>query len=892
MYILFQKRKEHEQRRTGYRKRWIKQCALFLSMIMIFSVLPAVAVNAAGVKLYYVDTKKTVTYTGTRAAYEYNGNSVSLGKMTGILTDNGVALGPYYEIFSCALGVSCKKGANNSLTFYKDGNVLVLTPNSKTAVLNGKSVAMSAAPVTVKFMDAGITRIMVPTRFVAESLGYNYRWDSDSSTAIIRDMLTLSYNNKKVSYLGTAGRVNFDGKEISLPGLPSILINNTAMLRAKTVFENQMNVEYSYDKTTGEIVFEIGDIVLSLQENSTAAYRNGEYLDCGVAPILVTNLISGTTEMMVPGRFVSEHLGFDYNWNSATKTSEIRTTDQVGVLPKTAEPTIYPSEPSPEISDQVEYSFVVDAQRYLEFENTLDNAKTSIARSSTGNTAILQGLTQNLDELYCEQYILKFDRPIGQVQSVLTENLLTITAGDTYAISREYKLPSGNLVTRILQNSDPAKNSASFALDLSDTLPYYNLELTSDGRELSITIFPNYLVGLEVGKNQTGQYMRFKGVKAFQYTMGTEDGYDAVYFHNTCNTAGNLVFPDELFGSYFEHAYMVETDPNQIKLLYKPRSETKLRFVSESNALYMYLGETENKPGNNTDNTRPVRQGLFASLPDGVNISDLVIEDQYWNRRIVLSMPGNHTAFYQSDAIRNPYPVIEDISVHFEGGRTKIILTTSRIQGYQLAKENGGFSLHLGNPSEIYDKIVVLDAGHGGIDPGAAAGGYNEKDINFTILNQYTREYFEGSNIKIYFTRTSDVKIDLYERADFASRVEADIFISLHMNAASATSAAGTSVYYSILNTSTTSGGLTGKQMATTLAENLSKSLGTKNRGIIAKDFVVVRETRMPAVLIELAFITNASDRKIITTPATQKKAAKTIYDTVVQFFKDYPTGR
>lgn len=337
---------------------------------------------------------------------------------------------------------------------------------------------------------------------------------------------------------------------------------------------------------------------------------------------------------------------------------------------------------------------------------------------------------------------------------------------------------------------------------------------------------------------------------------------------------------------------MVETDPNQIKLLYKPRSDTKLRFVSESNALYMYLGETENKPGNNTDNTRPVRQGLFASLPDGVNISDLMIEDQYWNRRIILSMPGDQTAFYQSNAIRNPYPVVEDISVHFEGGRTKIILTTSRIQGYELAKENGGFSLHLGNPSEIYDKIVVLDAGHGGIDPGAAAGGYNEKDINFTILNQYTKEYFEGSNIKIYFTRTSDVKIDLYERADFASRVEADIFISLHMNAASATSAAGTSVYYSILNTSTTSGGLTGKQMATTLAENLSKSLGTKNRGIIAKDFVVVRETRMPAVLIELAFITNASDRKIITTPATQKKAAKTIYDTVVQFFKDYPTGR
>ena len=132
----------------------------------------------------------------------------------------------------------------------------------------------------------------------------------------------------------------------------------------------------------------------------------------------------------------------------------------------------------------------------------------------------------------------------------------------------------------------------------------------------------------------------------------------------------------------------------------------------------------------------------------------------------------------------------------------------------------------------------------------------------------------------------------MYERADFASRVEADMFISLHMNSVSSTSVSGTSVYYSLLNTSVTSGGLNSKQMASTLTDNLSKALGTKNRGVATANFVVIRETRMPAVLIELAFITNASDRKIITTEATQRKAAKTIYDTVVSFFKDYPTGR
>lgn len=862
-------------------------------MILVICVFPARPVQADGIKLYFYNTKKTVTYTGTKASYEYNGSRVSLGSTVGILTDNGVALGPYYEIFSRALGVSCKKdSAKNTITFRKDGNELVLTMNSTKARLNGKSVTANAAPVTVKFVDAGVTRIMVPTRFVAESLGYNYRWDSDISTAIIRDTMTLSYNGKQVSYIGTTGKVTYDGSNISLGSLPSILINNTAMLRAYNVFKKAMGVGYSFNQTTGKITFKKGSITLVMQENSTAAYRNGEYFDCGVAPVCITNVADGTMALMVPGRFVSEMLGYDYNWNSSTQTSEIRTTDQVGVY---VEPEKPPQAPKPTYApaaaeDQVEHSFVVDAERYLGFENRIDNAQTGILRTSTGNIAILQELAKNETEIYNEQYILRFDRPVGSVESELVQGRLSITVHDAYCFTKEYNNAAGSLVTHILQTQDFSKNGAMIELTLSDTLPYYDLTLSEDGCTLYITVFPNYLVGLEVGKNQTGQYMRFKGLRAFQYSLAEENGYQAVYFQNTCNTVGNLVFPDELFENYFEHAYMVETEPNQIKLLYKARAGAKFRLEQESNALYLYF--TDYKAPDSTDNSRPVEGGMFAPLPEGIGISDLYVEDQYWNRKIVISMPGNHAGFYQTNAIRNPYTVVEDITVQSDGNMTYIVLTTARIQGYRLGAEGNGFALQLGNPSAIYDKIVVLDAGHGGIDPGASAGGYNEKDINFTILNLYAKEYFKDSDIKIYYTRTEDVKIDLYERADFASRVEADLFISLHMNAVSSTSVNGTSVYYSLLNTSTMRGGLNGKLMASTLTENLSQALGTKNRGVATANFVVIRETRMPAVLIELAFITNADDRKIITTEATQRKAAKTIFDTVVGFFRDYPTGR
>ncbi|MDE7211626.1 MAG: copper amine oxidase N-terminal domain-containing protein, partial [Lachnospiraceae bacterium] len=357
--------------------------------------------------------------------------------------------------------------------------------------------------------------------------------------------MTLSYNNKQVSYIGTVGKVNFDGENVSLGTLPSILINNTAMLRAYNVFKKAMGITYSFNQKTGSITFKTGDITLSMQENSTAAYRNGEYFDCGVAPICVTNVANGTMALMVPGRFVSEMLGYDYNWNSTTHTSEIRTTSQVGVYVEPQKPTTAPIQVTqPTATDQVDYSFVVDAERYLGFENTLDNAQTSISRASTGNIAILQQLTQNTEELYNEQYVLRFDRPVGSVQSLLDEGLLTVTVMDAYCFEREYMNPAGSLITHIAQTQDSSNNAAVFRLELSDILPYYDLKLSADGCSLYITVFPNYLVGLEVGQNQTGRYMRFKGLRAFHYTLGSENGYQAVYLHNTCNTVGNLVFPD------------------------------------------------------------------------------------------------------------------------------------------------------------------------------------------------------------------------------------------------------------------------------------------------------------------------------------------------------------
>ena len=214
------------------------------------------------------------------------------------------------------------------------------------------------------------------------------------------------------------------------------------------------------------------------------------------------------------------------------------------------------------------------------------------------------------------------------------------------------------------------------------------------------------------------------------------------------------------------------------------------------------------------------------------------------------------------------------------------------ICGYKYTLENGYLAIDVAAPNELYDKIIVLDAGHGGDDPGASQGIYFEKNLNFLILNSYVKELFKDSDIKVYFTRETDTFITLKDRAKFASKVGADLFISLHMNSFTSASAQGTEVFYSASNNKTVPSGLRSYLLAKKLVDNISTSISTRNRGATSSSFYVVKNNSVPAVLIELGFMTNTSDLNKITNTTYQKKAADAIYKSVVEIFEAYPTGR
>ena len=177
-------------------------------------------------------------------------------------------------------------------------------------------------------------------------------------------------------------------------------------------------------------------------------------------------------------------------------------------------------------------------------------------------------------------------------------------------------------------------------------------------------------------------------------------------------------------------------------------------------------------------------------------------------------------------------------------------------------------------------KLIVLDAGHGGKD-GGAQGTLNgktiyEKDLTLSIMTK-TQAVLEKNGYTVQVTRSGDTYPELSERAQLANDLGAAAFISIHINAVdNAPSASGTEVYFSELNNSHTFN-LTSKQMAENILEEMIDAMGTKNRGVKTANHVVTRSCNMPAVLVEVGFISNEEELRKMCDDSFQNTVAESI---------------
>lgn len=169
---------------------------------------------------------------------------------------------------------------------------------------------------------------------------------------------------------------------------------------------------------------------------------------------------------------------------------------------------------------------------------------------------------------------------------------------------------------------------------------------------------------------------------------------------------------------------------------------------------------------------------------------------------------------------------------------------------------------------------IVIDPGHGGTDPGGTGNGLQEKNIVLDVSSRFkslldadTADTRGGGRWTALRTRTSDVFVSLSARASYSNSQDADRFMSIHSNAFSSASANGTETF------AYAEGG-TGAALRNLVQAEMIAAWGLTNRGNKTANFAVLRDTAAPAVLHELAFITNATDAAKLGSATERQKAA------------------
>ena len=205
-----------------------------------------------------------------------------------------------------------------------------------------------------------------------------------------------------------------------------------------------------------------------------------------------------------------------------------------------------------------------------------------------------------------------------------------------------------------------------------------------------------------------------------------------------------------------------------------------------------------------------------------------------------------------------------------------------------VSKRALGYAPNVEENFSAADRVIVIDAGHGGSDRGAVGPhGLTEKEVTLAVALK-TEKILQAEGMKVIMTRRTDIDVaspnasnaqELQARVD-KTPPQADIFISIHCNAFTNPASHGMETYYSNANSG-------GQRLAQLLNEELAKHGGLFNRGVKAANFYVIKRAHCPASLIELGFITNAEEEALLADEHYQNILAGAIANAVKRFFMD-----
>ena len=270
-------------------------------------------------------------------------------------------------------------------------------------------------------------------------------------------------------------------------------------------------------------------------------------------------------------------------------------------------------------------------------------------------------------------------------------------------------------------------------------------------------------------------------------------------------------------------------------------------------------------------------------LPKGISKDDVTITFNPVEKKVEFVIPNSRESDLNLHPIVGSSQYIADMSVWEEKDGLHVTFWTDGVVEPRLSGTTDYCYVQFYKPRELYDYVVVIDAGHGGSQPGAKKNGYMEKDINLEIVLKMKELLDTMENVRVYYTRLSDAHVELQDRAALARESEANLFISIHQNSMphDSSSTNGVLVYYDMNAEDSPTNSYA---LAMICKEELVAATGATDKGLQTNNNLhIVREAKVPVALVECGFMSNKEELNKLISSEYQEKIAMALCNAIVR---------
>lgn len=887
--------------------------------------------------------KQKINYSDAQVKYTINGSNIK-SKHPGIIID-GISLASAKEVFSDSkIGLSYKYNKKkNTLELKRDKTTLVLTLDSITAKVNGKSEVLPVEPRMVEFSDK-TKDIYVPTRYVAKTFGLTYTWDastgvasmtgktvnkkkavkSDSKAKTKKDKNNTKKDkksktnktNKKATKKTTTKSVKetfiYSGKsydvknkkvifsiediELNTAKLPGVYVGKTLMGPARSLFlSDSMEGSFTLSKSKKSATISFGDNNLILTLGSKNAELNGAQVKLEKAPDFIKLNFSNKNEVYIPMESICELFDIDIETSGNVSTLSLPDDDEdvedVGDdenSKPTPEPTPEPSNEAeqplqPFVANKLPFSWKSKVSPATAFNAVQSlNGKNTSAGSSIADIVNLSGnQADNFDT-----YTITSTEGFSGIKGNMANNQLTVSLDNVSSNGSQSYTSNIRTVNYINATYNAASNSTNISFGLADGVVGYDMSLSKDGKSLIVKIYKNTITEIKGSYNKGVYTFTFTGLAPLSVNdNGSSDSNQNLAIPNIIDTIGSGSYVDNTGSALSLFSYFSNGIAGASLSVNKTSRLTY--YTSQSGNTLTITFSQASTPANVV--------GATIALPSGLDTSEIEDEDNYFSGNFTITLPGDLRSHFNSKPIKYDANKVSNVNISLnDSGDTVLTFYTTKLYAYRLTVSKSQIKVAIDRAKNLYSKVVVIDPGHGGHDDGTTSQNkiYKEKNVVLSIGYTYFRNYLNDEDLKVYWTRKGDTYPTLYERAAFPKKVDADIFISVHMNSFPKATPKGTEVFYSTRNNILQPNGLSSYTMASMFLKNITSTFSTFNRGVKTAAYVVTNMNTVPAVLLEYGFLSNEDDLAKFSKLENQDKAAEVLYDTIEEIFDNYPTGR